>query len=222
MEAVGKPIIVFGMRRLFREIVASALSSHGWTVLDPELAHSGSSENPEILLLACPTDPREVVASIHQAQADFPGAKVVLLGAEANNSDLVSFIEEGARAFVPANDGIAELVSALEMLRRNEILCSGGIATLVMGTIHRLSQGQSPADGGALTAREQQILQLIRDGLSNKEIASRLHISPSTVKNHVHHLLDKLKLRSRHDAAWMRDRPPRSAPVHGVRSGTEG
>jgi DNA-binding NarL/FixJ family response regulator len=222
MEAVGKRLIVFGMRRLFREIIASALSTYGWTVLDPEPAHSNPGANPEILLLACPTDARDVVASLRQAQADFPEAKIMLLGADANNSDIVSFIEEGARAFVPSNNGIADLVNALEMLRRNETLCPGGITNLVVRAIHRLTQEQPAGDGSALTVRENQILQLIRDGLSNKEIATRLHIAPSTVKNHVHHLLDKLKLRSRHDAAWIHKRPPRSAAADGVRNGTEG
>lgn len=222
MEVVGKRLIVFGMRRLFREIISAALSPHGWTVLDASLAHSSPGGDPEILLLACPADPREVAASIHQAHADFPDAKIALLGSEVNNSDLVSFIEEGARAFVPANDGIADLVNALDMLRRNETLCPGEIATLVMGNIHRLSQEHTGTDGAVLTAREKQILQLIRDGLSNKEIATRLHIAPNTVKNHVHHLLDKLNMRSRHDAAWTHNRPARSITAHGVRNGTEG
>lgn len=222
MEAVGKRLIVFGMRRLFREIIASALSPHGWTVLDPGLANSKTGGNPEILLLACPAEPRAAVASIRQAQVDFPDAKILLLGTEANNSDLVSFIEQGARAFVPSKNGITDLVNALDMLRNNETLCPREITNLVMKTIHRLSHEHPHADDAALTAREKQILQLIRDGLSNKEIATRLHIAPSTVKNHVHHLLDKLKLRSRHDAAWIHNRPPLSAPSPAVRNGTEG
>ncbi|HEX5433589.1 MAG TPA: response regulator transcription factor [Candidatus Angelobacter sp.] len=210
------------MRRLFREIIAAALAPHGWTVLDPGLAHAKPGRDPEILLLACPTDSREVVASIRQAQADFPKSKILLLGAQANNSDLLIFIEEGARAFVPASNGIIDLVEALDMLGKNETLCSGQIANLVVKTIHRLTQEHPPANGAALTAREKEILQLIRDGLSNKEIANRLHIAPSTVKNHVHHLLEKLKLRSRHDAAWIHTRPPRSVAALGVRNGTEG
>ena len=61
--------------------------------------------------------------------------------------------------------------------------------------------------------REEEIFRLIQDGLSNKEIATQLHITPNTVKNHVHRLLEKLKVRSRHEAAWLRARQPRPEPA---------
>jgi two-component system NarL family response regulator len=71
----------------------------------------------------------------------------------------------------------------------------------------RKHSAKTPAIHDQLTPREEEVLRLIRDGFGNKEIASRLCISPNTVKNHVHHLLEKLKVRSRHEAAWMRHRP---------------
>jgi DNA-binding NarL/FixJ family response regulator len=208
MEGTGKRVALVGMSRIFMEITASALSVHGWSVLDPHQAHLNTARDSEIVVVACPFVTSEVIGCIRKAQADFPEGKIILLGAEPNDTDLLRFIEEGARAFVPANKGLAELVSVLEMVRKNETPCSGGIARLVIENIHRLSQEHNSRTENPLTRREKEILELIRHGLSNKEIATQLHITPNTVKNHVHHLLEKLKVRSRHHAAWMQIRRP--------------
>jgi len=136
---------------------------------------------------------------------------------------LIRFIEAGARAFVASDQGMTELIHTLEMVRKNQTPCSGWITELIIGAIHRLDGEHDPGIPCVLTPREKEILQLISNGLSNKEIATQLHIAPNTVKNHVHHLLDKLKVRSRHDAAWMQIRPRRHVPLaRGTRSGTGG
>jgi DNA-binding NarL/FixJ family response regulator len=203
MEGTGKRVVLVGMSRIFTEITASALSLHGWSVLDPQQAHSNTARDSEIVVVASPVATSEAIAWIRKAHADFPEGKIILLGVEPNDANLVRFIKEGARAFVPDNKGLAELVSVLEMVRKNETPCSGGIARLVIGTIHRLSQEHNIGVVSPLTRREKEILPLIGNGLSNKEIATQLNITPNTVKNHVHHLLEKLKVRSRHHAAWM-------------------
>jgi DNA-binding NarL/FixJ family response regulator len=86
---------------------------------------------------------------------------------------------------------------------RDEALCSPRIASQAFSRIARLAHqvneswsGQSPH----LTCREMEIVKSIEEGLSNKEIAVRLHIEVSTVKNHVHNILDKLKLQDRRSA----------------------
>jgi DNA-binding NarL/FixJ family response regulator len=88
-------------------------------------------------------------------------------------------------------------------------MSSGRITQLVLGAISRLSNDPSAVPEARLTSREQEIFRLIQEGLSNKEIAARLQIAPNTVKNHVHHLLEKLKVRNRHEAAWLRGRRTR-------------
>jgi DNA-binding NarL/FixJ family response regulator len=153
---------------------------------------------------------------LRRARAEFPSCKVVVLGTKGSDADLVRFIAEGASGCVLVSQGLADLVAVLEMLRENRALSSGRITQLVIDAIHRLSENPPPDLQACLSLREEQIFRLIQDGLSNKEIASRLHITSNTVKNHVHHLLEKLNVRSRHEAAWLRAKRPRSAssPVH--------
>jgi two-component system nitrate/nitrite response regulator NarL len=223
MEKEGNRLRLIGANHLFSEILACALSLHGWHVLCSRHLQSSHSANSEILLVASPTEPEEIIQTIRRTRADFPFGKIVLLGVDAMDRDIIRFIREGACAFIPNSKGIMELVHTLEMVRDNQTSCSGWITESVISTIHQLSQKHHRSTEIPLTAREQEILELIRDGLSNKEIATQLNIAPSTVKNHVHNLLQKLKVRSRHSAAYTQRRPPRRLPfVPGVRNGTHG
>ena len=208
MERSGVLVSV-GFDPLFHELCAAALSIHGWRVVSLERERRHSSETTEIVLAASLPDADAVIANVRRARNQFPGAKVVLLETGAAATDVIRCIEEGVCAFVPSSIGITELIHTLEMVRSDRSPSSGPITQLVLRTISRLSRAQPvAADGSPLTDREKEILHLIGDGLSNKEIASRLDIAPSTVKNHVHRLLDKLKVRSRREAACVNSRRP--------------
>jgi DNA-binding NarL/FixJ family response regulator len=85
---------------------------------------------------------------------------------------------------------------------RGEFLCSPGTAATLLRRVAALAAERHTADNGArLTPREQQVVRLIDEGLSNKEIARRLSIEVRTVKNHVHSILEKLQVRRRGEAA---------------------
>ncbi len=200
-----------GLDRLFLEILEAALSHHGWHVVDPELRPSPQDAEAEIVLVAGRGPTAVVIERLRHARAKHPAGKVVVLGAEGTDNDLVCYIEEGARGYVSAGEGLGRLLEALEMIRNNRSPSSGRITQLVMGSIRRLSQGPPAHPEGCLTLREQEIFRLIQEGLSNKEIAGRLQIAPATVKNHVHHLLEKLKVRNRHEAAWLQAK--RARPI---------
>jgi DNA-binding NarL/FixJ family response regulator len=205
---------------LFQEIVGAALAAWGWHMLDVEEGHSFPIDAAEIVLVGASGSADTVLERVWCARAQFPSGRVVLLGAQASDSDLVRFIEAGVTAHVGSGESLTELIDILEMVRNNCTPSSGRITQLVLGTIRQRSREPAPAPDPQLTAREKEILRLIRGGLSNKEIAVQLRIAPNTVKNHVHHLLEKLKVRSRHEAAWLEARP-----VHGLartaRTGTD-
>jgi two-component system, NarL family, nitrate/nitrite response regulator NarL len=219
MDSPRNSVVSIGLDRLFHEIVKGALSSYGWHVLDME--PRSSSENPvageaagvEIVLVAGAGPVPAVISHLRHARERYPGAKIVLLGVGGQDADLVRFIEEGASGYVRSNEGMDNLVTTLQMLRSSRTQSSGRITQLVIRSIGRLSEDAHPAPEDRLTLREQEIFRLIQDGLSNKEIAGRLQIAPHTVKNHVHHLLEKLRVRNRHEAAWLRAKgPPTVAP----------
>jgi DNA-binding NarL/FixJ family response regulator len=118
--------------------------------------------------------------------------------------DVVAWAESGASGYIPRTAGIADLIPLVLDIKQGKQPCSASVAA---GLLRRLSNGANHAAAQiALTAREAQIAQMIAAGLSNKDIARCLNIGLATTKTHVHHLLAKLNLERRGQAAsWMRE-----------------
>jgi DNA-binding NarL/FixJ family response regulator len=131
-----------------------------------------------------------------------PAARIVALAVAEREPDVVACAEAGMAAYVPREASVDELLRTLARVREGEVACPPRIAG---GLFRRLAahaaehsrRGPAPA----LTRREAEILELLGEGLSNKEIARRLCIQVATVKNHVHSILDKLNVRRRGEAA---------------------
>jgi two-component system NarL family response regulator len=128
--------------------------------------------------------------------------KVVLLTASESVEDLLEAIKSGASGYIVKDTPLAGLVAQLQ-----QVMAGGAVVSPAMGAKlfeivanlvrHRdLAATRRPA----LTGREIEILQSIANGLTSKEIGERLYISENTVKNHVRNILDKLGLKSRHEA----------------------
>jgi len=146
-----------------------------------------------------------------------PAAKVVAFGiVEDDERETLACAEAGVAGFVGRGGTEDDLVAALRSAVNGEIWCPPRTAALVFRRVARLAVASVAAPNPSrLTQRETEIVLLIEGGLSNKEIARRLGIEVSTVKNHVHNLLEKLNVHRRAQAvAIMRSerrwsRPPR-------------
>lgn len=126
---------------------------------------------------------------------------IVTLGTPRAPDQVIAFAEAGVLGFVEGEASVEELRSGIECAARGEASCPPRIATTLLARLAALTgvhRGVSEPTG--LTRRERQIVQLIAEGMSNKEIAQRLCIEVATVKNHVHNILEKLKVGRRSDA----------------------
>jgi DNA-binding NarL/FixJ family response regulator len=121
---------------------------------------------------------------------------LVGFGIAGGAEEVLACAEAGVTAFVDSNGTVHELVGAVESALRGELLCSPRITALLCDRLASLA-GTRNEMTEPLTRREREIAALIAEGLSNKEIASDLRIGPATVKNHVHNILEKLKVRRR-------------------------
>jgi two-component system, NarL family, nitrate/nitrite response regulator NarL len=142
------------------------------------------------------------------------GLRVVVFGVLDLEQEILACAEAGFAGYVTRDGTVAELVQTIRAAARGEFSCPPHIAG---GLVRRLAvlatDSRQPAWQPRLTVRERQIVQLIDQGLSNKEIARLLTIQVATVKNHVHNILEKLGVRRRADvAATVR---PRQAPDAG-------
>ena len=142
-------------------------------------------------------DGLEVTQILHKA---FPKVKVIILGLVDLTEEIMACIEAGATGYVLKESSFDHLVETIRSVHRNEAFCSPRMAASLFSRIAELTSEvkmQIPVDSTKLTARELDVINLIAEGLPNKEIAKRLFIETQTVKNHIHNILDKLQLHNR-------------------------
>ena len=132
-----------------------------------------------------------------------PDINIVFLTVHEVDDDLYSAIRCGAKGYLLKNIAVGKMVDALRGMARGEAPLSRKMTSQVLSEFART---QSPSDDDKLaeyllTPRELDVLAEICTGSSNKEIGDKLFISPNTVKNHIHNMLEKLGLSNRHELA---------------------
>jgi DNA-binding NarL/FixJ family response regulator len=137
------------------------------------------------------------------ARAADMGVRVVAFAvAEENEREVLACAEAGVAGFVARDATMDELLATVHTAARGNLRCSPRVAGLLVRRVATLAGSRShPPENLRLTHRELEVATLIDRGLSNKDIASRLGIEMATVKNHVHHLLEKLQVHRRGEAA---------------------
>ena len=145
---------------------------------------------------------------IDLVSAELPQAQIVILGAKDDDDALLAYIERGAIGYVRETEQFDYLLHVIRVVHNGQALAHPElIAPLYrrLAEIRRFWRELSPVDIGevALTSRQREVMQLIKSGCSNAEIADELSISVGTVKNHVHKIFGQLGVRSREQAAMI-------------------
>jgi len=125
---------------------------------------------------------------------------VVLVGAEVDDEWALSALRAGARGILPKDAGLEQLVKAIRVVWEGQIWAPNQTVARALGLLSSLSDGHArhgSGAGNALTPREREIVRYTLRGFSNKEIASRMVISPATVKAHLTSVFRKLSVRDR-------------------------
>jgi two-component system, NarL family, nitrate/nitrite response regulator NarL len=155
---------------------------------------------PEIVLVDMPTPAG--ANAVRTLVAAAPEVKVVALAVPEVEPEVIALAEAGASGYVAREGSMDDLVAVVESVARGECILSPDIAAKLFRRVATLAREPrlEPIQEG-LTARELDVLRLIDEGLSNKEIANALSIELPTVKNHVHSILEKFNVRRRTAAA---------------------
>lgn len=149
----------------------------------------------------------EVLKTIKAAGLD---ARVIMLTVSDHADDLVAALQAGADGYLLKDMEPEDLTAHLAQAARGEITITPRLTQLLATSLRDIGRPKKPSEAG-LTEQENRILDLIADGRSNKLIAKELDIAEGTVKVHVKHLLKKLNLRSRVEAAVWADRSRRQS-----------
>lgn len=205
------PLFREGVTRSLSEIGGFEMVGEGATAQDAE--RLAATVRPDILLLdiSMPGGGLSAVASI---LASHPAQKIVMLTVSEANADVTKALNAGVSGYVLKGVGSRGLADILRNVAAGESYLSPTLSARLLSDL----QSQQPTDGVAerlrqLTERQTEILRLVAEGLSNKEVALRLELQEKTVKHHMTGVLSKLNVRNRTEAAlvmreWRdRDRP---------------
>ena len=141
------------------------------------------------------------------------GRPVIALGLDGSDAEVLASVEAGAAAYVTSNDSIDDLIVVIQAAVNGELVCPPRIGRLLQERLVCLSDARLRADRlNRLSQREQHVLSLLDDRMSNKQIARRLGLEVSTIKNHVHNIIVKLVVKNRVEAAELM----RSAVQRGI------
>ena len=158
----------------------------------------------DLVLLDLPREDTAVSDKIGEAKRRFGGAKVIVIGVSDSPSEILACIEAGALAYTSHDSSLQQLVDTIHMVHIGQATCPPDISALLFERIALLKGQLRPLEYNRLsrlTRRELETLQLVSEGMSNREIAAHLTLELQTIKNYVHSILEKLRVNNRKEAA---------------------
>lgn len=151
---------------------------------------------PDVVLMDMGMPEMDGVTATRQIKAKNPNISILILTISKSDKDLIEAVKAGARGYLLKSSESGQVIAAIRRIAAGETIIPPEVMTRVLDELTDPS-----ATPQRLTNREEEILGLVATGMGNKEIAATLHISENTVKTHIRHILEKLNLSNRAEAA---------------------
>ena len=200
-------VVVADDHPLFREGVARTLQESGrfdvvaTAASGAEAVQAARSHAPDLVLLDL-SMPQGGLWALERIAALDPAPVLVMLTVSEDGDAVFAALEGGARGYLLKGIGGAELVATLERVMQGESHVAPSLAARMLARMR--NPAPSSRDGlDLLTPREEEVLRLVSEGLSNKEVARHTDTQERTVKHHMTQILQKLHLRNRTEAALL-------------------
>ncbi len=192
---------------LFRTVIGSALSAAGFEVVGEattaaDAVLQAKELQPDIVLLDILMPGGSGLEVIGDILLVSPSSKVLLLTASESEADLLAGVKAGARGYLTKDTPVPELIAAIDAVAAGGAALSPTMAGKLIDVAHQLFGHREllALRQPTLTGREIEVLELVAQGNTSRQIAELLFISANTVKNHIRNILDKLGLHSRREA----------------------
>ena len=199
-------VLLIEDNRFLREGITNILRSHGGFAVD---AHAEWEEPaapmegirpPDVVLLGLGLEHESSLKLMARLRERFPESRVIAMDILPEQDDIVEFVKAGGSGFILKDAPVGDYVKTIQAVAGGATvlpaLLTKSLFTQIVESV--LKSGSTvPAHAIQLTRREREIVDLISQGMSNKEIAQHLHIATFTVKSHVHNVLEKLELNTR-------------------------
>jgi len=209
-EGATIALVLIDDNRLLREGIAAMIQGQpGFKVLAAsadvdEALRKVRESKPDVVLLDFGLEDHDSLSLTATVHAEVPEAHVIVMGLLPLQEDVADFVRAGASGFIMKDASFEDFFATIRAVASGAQVLPRALTKSLFSQIANRAAGKSKArvlDSVRLTTRERQVIDLLGEGLSNKEIAQRLHIAVHTVKSHVHNVLEKLALHSRLEVA---------------------
>ncbi len=191
---------------LFRDGLASLLRARGMTVIGE--ANNGTqalelarATKPDLILMDVNMPEMDGLEATRRIKAELPETKIVILTVSDEDENLFQAIKFGAEGYLLKSLQSESFFDLIDGIARGEAPISRELATKILDEFsRRLKEDAKAASNEDLTEREKQVLGLVAEGSTNRDIAAKLNVTENTVKYHLKNILEKLHLRNRAQA----------------------
>jgi two-component system response regulator DevR len=196
-------VAIIDDNRMVREALCAMLEkTAGFSVVGAGAADAAflAEAKPQVLLLDVGLRDEDSLRVAAGIKKEAPDTAIIVMDLIPVNEEIIEFVNAGVSGFVLKDATFDEFVSTIRRVARGEKVLPPRMTESLFSQIARDGAGQGPEralEAVRMTRREQEVIGLIGEGLSNKEIASRLNIATHTVKSHVRNVMEKLALHTR-------------------------
>lgn len=199
-------LIIIEDNRVLREGLVAMLAEIGGVKV---LSAAGSSRatleaalrlNAEVALLNRGLQKQSCLQVMKKIRKEHPDVKLVVMDLMPGQTDVMEFVQAGVGGFIVSNATLDDFINTIQAVANGEQVLPDPLTSSLFSQIidTAVKTGNPPLkEAVTMTRREQEIIALIAQGLSNKDIACSLNLATHTVKSHVHNILEKLALHSR-------------------------
>lgn len=185
-------IVRTGLRTLLKqyadmEVVAETENGHTTVTLSRKLV-------PDVVIMDIGMPDLNGIEATRQIMAEVPGVKVIALSMHSDRRFVARMLNAGASGYLLKNCAFEELIHAIHTVVAKQAYLSPGITGIVLEDYVQNRAASDSSGLEALTTREREVLQLLAEGKSTKQIASQLNVSAKTIETHRQHVMEKLDM----------------------------
>lgn len=158
------------------------------------------SLKPHVVLLDLGLDSQNSLDVVQSVKKEFPDIKIIGMGLAPAQADIMEFVQAGAEGFILKTATVMEMIETIRAVAAGATVLPSSMTGSLFSQVadHAIRKGKRNLKAAIrMTEREKEVIALIVDAKSNKEIADKLNIATFTVKSHVHNIMEKLALHSR-------------------------
>lgn len=196
--------------RLLRDGINAILRHHKDIVI---IAASGDAKNslvkisqlkPNVVLLDLGLRSQNSLHVVEIVKKDFPMAKIIVMDLAPVQADILQFVKAGANGFILKDASLNDFLITIRTVSDGATVLPPTLVDSLFSQIvdHAVREGKTKLQESVrMTKREKEVISLLSEGMSNKEIGQKIHISTYTVKSHIHNIMEKLALHTRLEIA---------------------